>query len=192
MVGTGRAGTESRTLAQPAETLSHVGNTRMLMPQHSGRNWPFHWWLNTAGMEKLPSFGAAFKGTFTPCAGSRFFFLINKSKFLASRKAELKKLSSILPTTALPPPSKYGKLHNQQFWGLWAALDERGHRDGRQRKPCSMTWMGILGITQPRAHPSSATHNRTPRHNRTQQTQQDTTGHHHSAPLHLSPSHHQQ
>lgn len=132
----------------------------MLMPEHHVRNWPCHWWLNTAGMEKLPSFEADLKRAFTPCAGSKFFFLNQKSKFLASRKPEL---SSTVPTTAFPPSSKYGKLHNQQFWGLWAALDERGHRDSRQRKPCSMTWMGILGTTQPQAHSSSATHNRTPR-----------------------------
>lgn len=64
----------------------------------------------------------------------------------------------------------------QLFWGLWAALDERGLKDSGQRKPCSTAWMGILGITQPQAHSSSATHN-------TQSI---------PAPLHLSPSYHQQ
>lgn len=63
MLGMEGAGTESTKLALPAETLlSHVGNTGMLMPKHGGKNFLWHWWLNSAGMEKLPSFEAALKG----------------------------------------------------------------------------------------------------------------------------------
>lgn len=102
------------------------------------------------------------QGSFHTLCWLQVLFLNQKSKFLASRKPELKELSSTLPTTALPPPSKYGKLHNQQF-GDCGQHRMRVYRDSRQRKPCSTTWMGILGATQLQAHPSSATHNRTPR-----------------------------
>lgn len=88
MLGMEGAGTESMKLALPAETLlSHVGNTGMFMPKHGGKNFLWHWWLNSAGMEKLPSFEAALKGDFTSCVGSRFFFLIKKKQVLGQQEA---------------------------------------------------------------------------------------------------------
>lgn len=61
----------------------------MLALWHTGRNLPWYQWLNAAEREKLRPFGAVLKGVLYPTPGSRFS-LIKKSKFLASRKSELK------------------------------------------------------------------------------------------------------
>jgi len=109
----------------------------MLALRHSGRNGPWHRQPNAAEWEKLQSFGAALKGVLHPSPGSGFSYLLKKRKFLASRKSELDG-TQLNPSHSSFTTPQQGKLCSLQFWGMWAALDERANgvgEDSGQRWP---------------------------------------------------------
>lgn len=78
--GQGELGLKAGHWLCPQKPSSHPrGKYWVLVTKHHRRNWTWHWWLNTAEMEKQPSFEAALRELLHPVLAPGYFSYSKKA-----------------------------------------------------------------------------------------------------------------